>query len=99
MRLSYSAGRKLLVGTLAAMVIFVVYETSVIDSRGVSSTGLSAGVKPGARVEFLATAYCKGQTTASGVAVRAGIAAADPDFLPEGTIFRIDGVPERLRGL
>lgn len=87
-------------GTLAALVMFVVYETSVIDSRAVSSTGLSAGMpKPGARVEFLATAYCKGQTTASGVAVRAGIAAADPDLLPEGTIFRIDGVPERLRGL
>ena len=101
MRLSSSAGRKLLVGTLAALVMFVVYETSVIDSRAVSSAGLSAGVapRPGARVEFLATAYCKGQTTASGVAVRDGIAAADPDFLPEGTIFKIDGGPERLRGL
>jgi 3D (Asp-Asp-Asp) domain-containing protein len=101
MRLSYSAGRKLLVGTLAALVIFVVYETSVIDSRTVSMAGIGSGAspRPGGRVEFLATAYCKGQTTASGVAVRAGIAAADPDLLPQGTIFRIDGVPERLRGL
>jgi 3D (Asp-Asp-Asp) domain-containing protein len=101
MRLSYSAGRKLVVGTLAAIVIFLVYETSIIDSRTVSLARVAGGpsLKPGARVEFLATAYCKGQTTASGVAVRDGIAAADPDLLPQGTIFRIDGVPERLRGL
>jgi 3D (Asp-Asp-Asp) domain-containing protein len=40
---------------------------------------------------FVATAYCKGQTTASGVAVRAGIAAADPKVLPLGSIIRLGG--------
>ena len=32
---------------------------------------------PGARLDFSATAYCKGKTTASGAEVRTGIAAAD----------------------
>ena len=41
---------------------------------------------PGARLRFTATAYCKGTTTASGVNVRNGIAAADPDLLPVGSV-------------
>ena len=42
--------------------------------------------EPGAKLTFSATAYCKGTTTASGVAVRRGIAAADPQLLPAGSV-------------
>ena len=102
MGLSLSVRRKFLVGALAAVVLFLVYDAAVIDSRTVSRLiPLPVGevAKPGARMELLATAYCKGHTTASGVAVRAGIAAADPDLLPQGTIISVEGVPERLRGI
>lgn len=39
---------------------------------------------------FVATAYCHGVTTAAGVKVREGIAAADPAVLPLGTIIRVE---------
>ena len=42
--------------------------------------------EPGVKLVFTATAYCKGTTTASGIAVRRGIAAADPTVLPAGSV-------------
>ena len=42
-----------------------------------------------------ATAYCKGLTTASGVAVQTGIAAADPALLPVGSVVEIDSLGTR----
>jgi len=38
------------------------------------------------KLVFTATAYCKGTTTASGIGVRRGIAAADPTVLPAGSV-------------
>jgi len=38
---------------------------------------------------FVATAYCLGTTTASGVAVRRGFVAADPAVLPLGSMIRV----------
>ena len=50
---------------------------------------------PGARLSFTATAYCKGTTTAAGTAVRRGIAAADRDVLPPGSVVSLStGDPE-----
>src|SRR5688572_3802727 len=50
---------------------------------------------PGARMSFTATAYCKGTTTAAGTAVRRGIAAADRDVLPPGSVVSLStGDPE-----
>ena len=50
---------------------------------------------PGARMSFTATAYCKGTTTAAGTAVRRGIAAADRDVLPPGSVVGLStGDPE-----
>jgi 3D (Asp-Asp-Asp) domain-containing protein len=50
---------------------------------------------PGSRVSFTATAYCKGTTTAAGTAVRRGIAAADRDVLPSGSVVSLStGDPE-----
>jgi 3D (Asp-Asp-Asp) domain-containing protein len=46
-------------------------------------------------VSFTATAYCKGTTTAAGTAVRRGIAAADRDVLPPGSVVSLStGDPE-----
>ena len=45
--------------------------------------------EPGARLKFSATAYCKGTTTASGVRVRTGVAAADPQLLPVGSVVSV----------
>ena len=102
--LSRSLWRKLLATSLAAIAFVLLYQASVIDSQrdpaGKHGSPL-AGPKlaAGARVEFEATAYCKGETTASGVNVKAGIAAADPALLPEGSVVKVDGTPEQYRGI
>ena len=99
--LSRSFRRKVLATALGSMVFFLLYQATVFDSRGSgrpSSTGVGAPV-PGARMVFEATAYCKGQTTASGVAVRSGIAAADPKVLPIGSVIEIRGVPSDFEGI
>jgi 3D (Asp-Asp-Asp) domain-containing protein len=90
------------VATIGAAVGFVfVYEANIPDSwsnRGAIANG-SALPKPGARLHFTATAYCKGETTASGVSVRTGIAAADPTLLPVGTVVRIDTPDSKMNGI
>ena len=50
-------------------------------------------------LRFTATAYCKGTTTASGVNVRTGIAAADPDLLPVGSVIQVYKLGERYNGI
>ena len=94
MFISRSFWRKV-VATVGAAVGFVfVYETTIRDSRyaarQAAMADTSAAPLPGAQLRFTATAYCKGETTASGVVVRTGIAAADPTLLPVGTVVRID---------
>jgi 3D (Asp-Asp-Asp) domain-containing protein len=86
---------------IAATGFLLVYQATVIDSRSAPLTAPGSPAKPtvGARVGYVATAYCKGQTTASGVNVQAGIAAADEDILPEGSVVELDGVPEHYRGI
>jgi 3D (Asp-Asp-Asp) domain-containing protein len=59
----------------------------------------SASPQAGSRLAFSATAYCKGETTASGVTVRTGIAAADPMLLPVGTVVRLDTHDSRYSGI
>jgi len=54
---------------------------------------------PGARLAFSATAYCKGETTASGSGVHAGIVAADPELLPVGSVVDIDSLPGHYNGI
>lgn len=49
-----------------------------------------AAPAPGVRLRFRATAYCKGTTTASGTAIRTGIAAADPALLPVGSVIQVE---------
>ncbi len=58
-----------------------------------------AAPAPGLRLRFKATAYCKGTTTASGAGIKTGIAAADPDLLPVGSVVQIDGVGAQYNGI
>ena len=103
MLISSSFARKV-VATLGAAVGFVfVYETTVPDSRKHAAEAMpaevSAAPQPGSRLRFKATAYCKGETTASGVSVRTGIAAADPQLLPVGTVVRLETPDPKLDGI
>ena len=97
MLLSRSIRRKLLATALAACGFVLLYDATVIDSRA----GTERTVSPvaGARLEFVATAYCKGQTTSAGVSPQSGIAAADPGLLPEGSVVEIEGAGDRYRGI
>jgi len=102
MFLSRSFRRKLLATTLAAVALVLLYDATVIDSRNMTRTDQvdkARKVSAGARLDFVATAYCRGQTTASGVDVQAGIAAADEALLPEGSVISVSGVPEQYRGI
>jgi 3D (Asp-Asp-Asp) domain-containing protein len=58
-----------------------------------------ASPAPGVRLRFRATAYCKGTTTASGAGIQTGIAAADPDLLPVGSVIRVEGLSQRYNGI
>jgi len=99
--LSRSLRRKILATGLTAVVFTLLYQATVIDSRAVGETGAAAMEPParGSRGAFEATAYCKGTTTASGVAVRAGIAAADPKILPIGSVIQVDGIRAPYQGI
>ena len=55
--------------------------------------------EPGAKLAFTATAYCKGTTTATGVAVRRGIAAADPQLLPAGSVVSLSTGDQEFDGV
>jgi 3D (Asp-Asp-Asp) domain-containing protein len=101
--LSRSLRRKLLATAFLALGFFLLYDATVMDSRRtvltdrVSAKGLAPAA--GSRVEFVATAYCKGELTSAGVTPQAGIAAADPLLLPEGSVVQLDEVPDRYRGI
>jgi len=103
MFLSHSLWRKL-VATLVAVVGFVLlYEATILDSRYAARQSMlrevSAEPAPGARLKFTASAYCKGTTTASGVMPRTGIAAADPELLPVGSVIQIDSLSPKYDGI
>jgi 3D (Asp-Asp-Asp) domain-containing protein len=73
------------------------YEVTILDSKYATWSGAqreaTAAPAPGARLAFQATAYCKGITTSSGAPVQAGVAAADPELLPVGSVIQLDSVP------
>jgi 3D (Asp-Asp-Asp) domain-containing protein len=103
MFLRHHLRRKLLVTVAAALGLAFLYEVTTLDSRYAARRAemreSTAAPAPGARLRFVATAYCKGTTTASGVQVRTGIAAADPDLLPVGSVVQIDNLPEKHNGI
>jgi 3D (Asp-Asp-Asp) domain-containing protein len=103
MLLSRSSGRKIVATAFAAVGFALLYEVTVLDSRYAARQaelrGSAAVPTTGSRLRFTATAYCKGTTTASGANVRTGIAAADPDLLPVGSVIQVDELGERYDGV
>jgi 3D (Asp-Asp-Asp) domain-containing protein len=102
--LSRSLRRKILATVLAACGFVLLYDATVMDSRRTAALDRTAAAMPvapaaGSRLEFTATAYCKGEQTSAGVAPQAGVAAGDPVLLPEGSVVQVDGVPDRYRGI
>lgn len=105
MSLLRSAGRKVLATSVVALVFAFLFEVTVFDSRHVGRLSLAddleAEARPGTgkKLRFTATFYCKGTTTASGVNVRKGIAAGDPDLLPIGSVIEIDELGDNYDGV
>src|SRR5258706_1022187 len=83
--LSRSNSHRLVVMMVVIGALLITYEVTTSDLLPwVALHGVvdpSAPV-PGARLDFSATAYCKGTPTASCTQVRTGIAAADDKILP-----------------
>ena len=101
LRLSRSMRMKLLATALAAGAFVLIYEITMMDSRTarLESASETTPPAPGVAVRFNVTAYCKGEVTASGVKVRAGMAASDPKLLPIGSVIRVEGVPPKYEGV
>jgi 3D (Asp-Asp-Asp) domain-containing protein len=103
MRIAESFWRKAIATLSVATVFVLLYEIQTRDSQSEASvtTVTETTVLPqaGARLQFSATAYCKGETTASGVGVRTGIAAADPAILPVGSVIRLETPNPRYSGV
>jgi 3D (Asp-Asp-Asp) domain-containing protein len=99
--ISRSNWRKLAVTLVAVAGFVLLYGVTTIDSvwpfagKAVDPTS----PVPGARLQFSATAYCKGNTTASGVGVRTGIAAADRTLLPVGSVVTVTTDNTRYNGV
>jgi 3D (Asp-Asp-Asp) domain-containing protein len=92
--ISRSIGRKIFATLIISVGFVFVYEATIRDSKYAARQAMmreSNGTPiPGTRLAFQATAYCKGTTTASGVNVRSGIAAADPGLLPVGSVISVN---------
>lgn len=103
MIISGSFWRKSAVTVIAAGVFASLYEVTALDSKYAARQAIMheamALPTPGARLAFSATAYCKGIVTTSGVAVQTGIAAADPEILPVGSVIDIEGLPAKHNGV
>ena len=102
MLLSKSSWRKVLVTFVAVLGFAFAFEANVLDSRPFADVlGFQDRRAPetGAKLRFTATAYCKVTTTASGVNVRHGIAAADPTLLPVGSVIRVEKLQDRYNGI
>jgi len=103
MIISGSFWRKSLVTVVAAFAFVSLYEVTILDSKYAARQAVrretTALPSPGARLAFSATAYCKGLQTTSGVAVQTGIAAADPELLPVGSVVEIDSLPGKYNGI
>ncbi|MEO5823463.1 MAG: 3D domain-containing protein [Vicinamibacteraceae bacterium] len=103
MVLSRSLTRKLAATCGAVLGFVLLYEVTALDSKATAAHEVevreTAWPRPGARLRFHATASCKGTTTASGTAVRTGIAAADPILLPVGSVVQVESLSPRYNGI
>lgn len=84
---------------LVAMQLVMMNSAEVIDSKSdvkylKYKTAAFSHIKfP--RLRFLATAYCQGEITKSGLPVVSGLIAADPTILPIGSLVQIDSTAYR----
>jgi 3D (Asp-Asp-Asp) domain-containing protein len=103
MIISGSFWAKAFVTVVAACTFAALFEVTTLDSRYAARPATrheaNALPLPGERVAFSATAYCKGIVTTAGVAVQAGVAAADPEMLPVGSVVEIDSLPPKYNGV
>jgi 3D (Asp-Asp-Asp) domain-containing protein len=103
MIISGSFWRKSIVTTVAVCGFVWLYEVTILDSKYAARQALlretTALPAPGSRIAFSATAYCKGLVTTSGVAAQTGIAAADPEMLPVGSVIDIDSLDPVYSGI
>jgi 3D (Asp-Asp-Asp) domain-containing protein len=96
-----STRRKVVVLVIAVVGFVFMYEARMFDSRNALWQSMMRGgsPRPGSQLPFSATAYCKGTTTASGMEVRTGIAAADTAILPVGSVLNIAAGDSRYNGV
>jgi 3D (Asp-Asp-Asp) domain-containing protein len=103
MLLARSMWRKGIATAVAATGFVALYEVTILDSQyAARQAELREGTatpSPGARLAFKATAYCKGATTTSGVPVRTGVAAADPQLLPVGSVVELATMDTQYNGI
>jgi 3D (Asp-Asp-Asp) domain-containing protein len=101
--ISRSTGRKMIATLVLSVGLVFVYETTIRDSRYAARQAMTSNAAgtplPGTRLLFQSTAYCKGTKTASGVNVREGIAAADPQLLPVGSVISVNTGDPRYSGV
>ena len=101
--ISRSTSRKVFATAIASVGFVFVYEATIRDSRHSARQAMAREASgtplPGTKLLFQATAYCKGTTTASGVNVRSGIAAADPDLLPVGSVISVNTGEKKNTGI
>jgi 3D (Asp-Asp-Asp) domain-containing protein len=100
--LSRSNTRRLMVMLVVIGGLMLFYEASTFDLLpwgGMPGAVNPSAPAPGSRLEFSATAYCKGKTTASGAEVRTGIAAADDAILPVGSVVNVSTDNVRYNGV
>jgi 3D (Asp-Asp-Asp) domain-containing protein len=97
--ISGSLGRKLVALVIAVTGFVFLYEIRSFDSTGLQSFIGDPHPAAGSLLPFNATAYCKGQTTASGAKVRTGIAAADATLLPVGSVLNVATGDPRYNGV
>jgi 3D (Asp-Asp-Asp) domain-containing protein len=103
MLLSKHFRHRVVVALVGAISFAALAEVTILDSKYAARQALEraeTGIPSlGTRLRFRATAYCKGTTTASGVQVRTGIAAADPALLPVGSVVQVDRVGQQYNGI
>jgi 3D (Asp-Asp-Asp) domain-containing protein len=103
MIIARSLRRKIIVTAVAATAFVSLYEVTILDSQRAARKAelreSTAAPAPGVRLAVRATAYCKGATTASGVAPQQGVAAADPLLLPVGSVVQLDANNPRYDGI
>jgi 3D (Asp-Asp-Asp) domain-containing protein len=99
MNASYHRGARI----LAAAAVGILLVAAVFTTRTRDSTeeifDTEGRPRLGTPIRFDATAYCKGETTAAGVAVRTGMAAADPTLLPLGSVLYVETANVGLTGV